>query len=162
MNQPIDRALFNSLEEQAQASERKRMNHNFHQSPDDPVQRMLLSFAPGTYIPPHHHPEPNKWEMLVVLSGALEVLLFDESGALSERITLKAGGECSGIEMKPGQWHSMYPVGECATVLELKPGPFVPATPAHFSNWAPEPGSEQVEEFMSWMSTAQPGERWSR
>ena len=40
---------------------------------------------PGTYVRPHRHSTPPRWELFVVLRGALALLVFDDSGRVEER-----------------------------------------------------------------------------
>ncbi|MCA9735595.1 WbuC family cupin fold metalloprotein, partial [candidate division KSB1 bacterium] len=45
--------LLKQLMHKARQSPRGRINHNFHYGPGDPLQRMLNSMQPGTYLQPH-------------------------------------------------------------------------------------------------------------
>jgi hypothetical protein len=48
-------------------------------------------------------------------------------------------------------------VDGCA-FLEVKEGPYDPATVVEFAAWAPAEGDASVPEFMQWLRTAQPGD----
>ncbi len=48
----IDQEMFSALSSVAQSSERLRQNLNFHDSFDDPSQRMLVAIEPGSYVRP--------------------------------------------------------------------------------------------------------------
>lgn len=63
----IDKKLLDSVSEKAKASERLRMNYNFHESLEDKCHRMLNAVEPGTQVPIHRH--PTKDESFVVLRG---------------------------------------------------------------------------------------------
>ena len=56
----IDEKLLNQVSGEAKASQRLRMNYNFHQSLDDKCHRMLNAIEPGTDIPIHRHPSKDE------------------------------------------------------------------------------------------------------
>jgi hypothetical protein len=56
---------------------------NVHPTLEDPVQRLFIALEPGTYIRPHRHPEPDKWELFVLINGAVDALLLDDDGKLA-------------------------------------------------------------------------------
>ena len=62
----IDRKILEVLTEEAQNSERKRKNKNYHEGESDPVQRMLNAFEPDTYVRPHTHLNPDKREVFII------------------------------------------------------------------------------------------------
>ena len=63
----ITERLLDEVSSEAQESSRLRMNYNFHDTLDAPVQRMLNALEPGTYLPPHRHANPDREEMYLVL-----------------------------------------------------------------------------------------------
>jgi cupin fold WbuC family metalloprotein len=156
----IDQKLLSELSIQAQQSVRKRAHYNFHQNADDPVQRMLIAMQPGTYVPVHRHVQPWKWEMLVVLQGQLDCLIFDDIGQVLHRHHLSAGGETSGLELPANCWHSVLCLEQNSVMLELKQGPYDVATAAEMARWSPNEGEQDVEAFKRWMSSAVIGESY--
>lgn len=56
----INEALLNETTGRAKQSPRLRMNYNFHEHLDDPVNRLLNALEPGTYLRPHRHLNPKK------------------------------------------------------------------------------------------------------
>ncbi len=50
--------LLDQVVKEARASERRRMNFNFHQL-EDPANRMLNAIELESYIRPHRHLEPS-------------------------------------------------------------------------------------------------------
>lgn len=136
----ITGALFDSVTERAAASPRLRMNHNFHNSPEDNPHRFLNVLLKGTYIRPHRHTTPPKPETFLVLEGAADVIIFDESGAITERYHLGSDspeGRVWGIDIAPGVWHTILPRTDRAVCFEVKPGPWQPASDKEFAEWAP-------------------------
>ena len=89
--------LIQELGRQAAAAPRKRLNYNFHESLDDPVQRLIVVMKKGTYIRPHRHAEENKWEFAVAVQGRMQVILLNDDGSLRERVDLAPGGQTIGL-----------------------------------------------------------------
>ena len=133
----INNKLLESLHEQAEASERKRMHCDLRTSPDDGGQRMLNVLLPGTKVPIHRHPNSN--ENVLCLSGKLVEVLYEEDSCnrtagvetqdRAEGLLLK---ECARILLDPsagsygcvvpaGVWHTVE-VNEPAVIYEAKDG----------------------------------------
>jgi len=157
----LDQPLFEQLAAKARMLPRQRTHHCLHQDTAEPVQRMCMALAQDTYVRPHRHSVPPRWELLVVLSGRVLLVTFDAFGQLEQRLSLEAGGALSGIELEPGCWHSVVvadPAG--AILLEVKPGPYQPLTPEEVAPWAPAEGEPQAQAFIGWCRQAQVGERF--
>jgi cupin fold WbuC family metalloprotein len=136
----ISNALFDSVTALASTSPRRRMNHNFHSSPDDNPHRFLNVLLYGTYIRPHRHANPPKAESFVVLEGAADVIIFDDDGAVTTRYRLgeeSEGGRLWGVDIPPGVWHTVLPRTQRAVCFEVKPGPWQPSNDKEFATWAP-------------------------
>ena len=144
----IDRKLLEATSEEAAASPRGRMNHNFHELAD-PVQRMLNAIEPGSYIRPHRHLDPDKMELFVVLKGRGAVVTFDDEGNISECFNLDAIGETLGLELPPGVWHTVISMEAGTVFLEIKDGPYLPATDKDFAQWAPLPDTPEADRYMA-------------
>jgi len=142
--------LVESVLEAARASPRRRMNHNFHTGPEDNPHRFLNVLLRHTYIRPHRHFNPPKAEMFVVLEGHVRIWCFAETGNVTAEYLL-GRGESSvpwGIDLKPGVWHTVTAVSDHAVCLEVKPGPWNPATDKEFAAWAPAEGDPRAVEFL--------------
>lgn len=135
MMQLIDRKLIEEVAQSAEATARRRLNHNFHSGPDDNPRRFLNVLLRGTYIRPHRHLNPPKAETFVVLEGLAEILLFNDDGTIAGRHML--GGDTPGIDLSPGLWHTIVARTDRVVCFEVKPGPWVPATDKEFAEWAP-------------------------
>jgi cupin fold WbuC family metalloprotein len=138
--QPISESLFNEVAASAAASPRRRMNHNFHSGPADNPHRFLNVLLRGTYIQPHRHSAPPKSETFVVLEGAADVIVFDDSGAITARHQLGAqssGNRIWGVDIPPGVWHTILARTERVVCFEVKPGPWEPQSDKQFAPWAP-------------------------
>ena len=157
----ISRTLIQDMEFKAEASPRLRTHFNFHEHSDALVQRLLIQLRRGTYIRPHRHFELNKWEMTLVIAGEVEIVLFDDNGALHERIRVGAGGDTMGLELPSETWHSYVPLSAHAAFFEVKEGPYDPTRMTQFAAWAPEEGSAQMPAYLHWMEKGALGSRFT-
>jgi cupin fold WbuC family metalloprotein len=156
----ISKQLLSDLAAKADASPRLRTNHNFHEGPEALVQRLIIQMKHGTYIRPHRHFELNKWEMTLVIAGAVDIILFAEDGTLRERIALAAGGDMMGLELPPETWHSYVPKTEHAAFFEVKEGPYDAARMSQFAPWSPAEGDAQAAAYLDWMEHGAVGTRF--
>ena len=140
----INTQLLDQISAQARRSPRLRMNHNFHQSPADTVQRMLNAIEPGTYLRPHRHPD--REEVFLVLRGTMILLVFDDAGNVLERVPLCAREGTYGVEIPPMVWHTVVINEPDAVMYELKRGPYEPLAEEHFAPWSPRPDEGQAVE----------------
>ncbi|MEO6324703.1 MAG: WbuC family cupin fold metalloprotein [Thermoanaerobaculia bacterium] len=139
----LERHLLTELSAAARLHPRKRLNRNLH-AMDDPTHRLLNAIEPGSYVRPHRHLSPPKSETVIVVSGALGLLLFDETGLIVGSDTLEAGGERFGADLAPGAWHSIVSLAAGTVFFECKPGPYVRPAEADLAPWSPEEGSEEA------------------
>lgn len=147
------------LRRQARASERQRAHLNVHDSPQAPVQRLFIAMEPDTYIRPHRHPRPGKWEFFVLLEGEIDLLVFDEDGVLQQRTVLSAG-DTRAVELPPGTWHTYVAQATGTVVLEVKEGPYLPTPAEDFASWAPVENTSAAGDCLAWLRRARPGDRW--
>ncbi|MBC3765089.1 WbuC family cupin fold metalloprotein [Neptunicella marina] len=157
----FDNQLFNQLAQDAQNSPRQRANANVHQDLNDNIQRLFISMTPQSYVRPHRHSNPAKWEFFLMVSGKVSFLLFDDDGVLLERIELDADSTNNnkGLELPAHCWHSIIAQSENATFLEVKQGPYQPLAAQDFASWAPAEGDQEVTEFMQQLNQLSAGQR---
>jgi len=134
----IDNKLLDSLSVRACNNPRLRVNYNFHDSLEDPINRLLNAMEPGTYVPPHRHSNPNRDEIFLVLRGKIAMFIFNDDGTVRTTFEMSPELEVKGMEIEAGVWHSLV-VLESGTVLyEIKNGPYVPLSPENLASWAPD------------------------
>ncbi|WP_153116085.1 WbuC family cupin fold metalloprotein [Rhodocyclus tenuis] len=133
----IDRFLLDQVIAAAVASPRRRRNHNFHSSDSDAAHRLLNAIEPGSYVPPHRHLDPAKDETMLLLRGRLGVVFFAEDGQVSAQALLEAGGECCGVNIPHGVFHSVLACTPGTVFFEAKAGPWAPLSEAERAPWAP-------------------------
>ena len=120
----IDVELLNRVSAQAKASERLRMNYNFHESLEDKCHRMLNAVEPGTQVPIHRH--PTKDESFVLLRGKVKVTTYNDDGSVLESVVLCQEEGRYGVDIKKGVWHNLKSLEPDSVIFECKEGPFVP------------------------------------
>jgi cupin fold WbuC family metalloprotein len=145
----IDRELLSKVSSEAKTSARLRKNYNFHSDYADPTNRMLNAFEPGTYVRPHKHESPDKWEVFVVLTGRALILRFNREGEIIERIVLDQAQGVYGVELPPREWHTVLSLAPGTVLYEVKPGPYAPIDDKNFAPWAPEEGSPEVAAYLA-------------
>ncbi len=121
----IDEIFIENLLEQATECERRRANYNLRTTPDDQSQRMLNVLLPGTQVPIHRHQDTS--ETVVVLSGRLTEVFYDEKGVECARFDLCPAEGRYGLQIPKGMWHTVV-VDEPCIIFEAKDGPYKPLT----------------------------------
>ncbi len=145
----INQNLLDSVSEQAKSNYRLRMNYNFHQKMEEPVQRLLNAIEPESYLPPHRHLHSGKQEIFLVLKGSVITYLFNDEGEVIEMVEVNPVKGVYGMEIEPNRWHAFI-IQESGTVIyEIKEGPFVPVDPKDLAPWAPNPrDTEAAKAYM--------------
>lgn len=145
----VDTEILSDLSDKAKASARGRANFNLHPELADPVQRFLNAIEPGSYVRPHRHLTPEaKWELFVVLSGAVVVLILDEAGTVLERTELDAAGANRVLEIPGGAWHTLAATRPGTVLFECKQGPYSALDDKDFAHWAPLEGAPGAAELL--------------
>jgi len=120
-----------------------------HTSPEENPQRMLNSLQPDSYIAPHRHLHPPKTETILLLQGRLCVIIYSDEGKTEAVHTLIAGGECFGIDIAPGCYHTFVALAPDTVFLEIKPGPYIAADDKDYATWAPSEESQDAASFLA-------------
>jgi cupin fold WbuC family metalloprotein len=144
----ISRDLVDRATGESRVSERRRTILPFHKHHDDALHRMFNALQPGTYVQPHRHTSPPKPEAFVVLRGAIDFLIFDESGELSLVAELAAQSDVFGIDVAAGLFHAFIVRAADTILYEVKPGPFAPMSDKDFATWAPAEGTPGVGAYV--------------
>ena len=124
------------MKAQAAASRRKRARVCAHKSNDDPLHEMLIAISAQSYIHPHQHRA--KSESFHVVEGAVDVVVFDAAGTVTDVIEL--GDPTTGrpffYRLAPGAFHALVIKTEFLVVHEVTNGPFSPEETV-LAPWAP-------------------------
>ena len=152
----LPHALLEELTAKAAASERQRVHYNIHSGPADLVQRFIVVALRDSYFRPHRHGA--RAELALVLEGELDVVTFDDSGKLTARCAIGPSAANLAYEAQPASWHTIVVKSASAAFLEIKQGPYDPATASQYADWAPAEGAAAVRAYQEWLRRAQPGE----
>ncbi len=121
----IDETLLDSLLEQATESERRRANYDLRTTSNDTSQRMLNALLPGTQVPIHRHQDTT--ETVVVVSGRLTEVFYDDNGVECARYDLCPAEGRFALQIPKGMWHTVI-VTEPCIIFEAKDGAYKPLT----------------------------------
>ena len=133
--------------------EKISMDSNAAPDSSEILQRMLNAVEPGSYIRPHRHVTPPKPESVIVLSGTVGYVRFDDGGVPVEAFTAGAGGPTIGFDTRAGVWHTYFALVPGTVVYEAKPGPYKASTDKEFPSWraerfAPPEGRPDASEYL--------------
>jgi cupin fold WbuC family metalloprotein len=133
-----DRRVIEFLKQIAQSTSRRRARFCAHPSADSDQHDMLIVGHRDTYIAPHRHLD--KSETFVVIEGAVDIILFDERGQVSDVIAMgpPSSGKPFFYRMPPRQFHSLSINSDLLVFLESTKGPFR-ASDCENAAWAPGP-----------------------
>jgi cupin fold WbuC family metalloprotein len=145
----IDRTMLDQASAAARSSPRRRMNRNFHETSEEPLQRMLNAIEPLSYIRPHFHEEPEKREIFFVLRGRLAVVEFDDQGHITDHFLLSPEAGNYGVEIPHRVYHTIIALDPGTVAYEIKVGPFVPLNDKNFAPWSPEAETPGVKDYLS-------------
>jgi cupin fold WbuC family metalloprotein len=154
----LSRTLLDELAARAADSPRARAHHNIHADPADLVQRFVVVARADSYFRPHRH--GSRAELAVVVRGRFDLITFEHDGRVSARYGVGEGSDALAYETPTGTWHTVVPGAAGGAFLEVKEGPYDPATATEYAAWAPAEGAPSVPQFQRWLRAAQPGERW--
>ena len=141
-------ADLDALSGAAAATPRGRLNLNLHDDYADPCQRLFNAVEPDSYLRPHRHTDPPKPECFVAVRGRFHLLIFDDAGAVVERIELAPHGPVVAADVPAGAWHAIVALEPGSIFFETKPGPYTPLTDKDFASWAPAEGSAEARVYL--------------
>ena len=125
----LDNNLFDEILLRAQESPRRRMNFDLRTQAQPPVgvgnegwkdqsQRMLNVLMTDTVIPIHRHNDTS--ETVIVCRGKVREEFYDADGNKTAEFVLEAGGECPGVQVPMGQYHTCVCLEDGSVIFEAK------------------------------------------
>lgn len=120
----FDDAAIERVRKAAETSPRSRARRCLHASSEDQLHDMVIVLKKGTEIPIHRHPE--KAECYHLISGLVTLMLYDDSGTISQRIPLGPVGSGRPFlgRIAAGIWHTVIVESSEAVMHESTTGPF--------------------------------------
>ncbi len=132
------------LKSKALANPRRRARLCAHPGIQDVLHEMLIVHVRDAYVQPHKH--PHKSESFHIIEGRLKVVIFSESGKITEIIEM--GEYLSGLRfyyrLARGLFHTVVPASETVVYHEVTNGPFDRADTV-FAGWAPAENEIQAQ-----------------
>lgn len=126
----LDNKIFDKILEKAQGSPRRRMHYDLRTQAslgipwEDQSQRMLNVLMPETVIPIHRHNETS--ETVIVCRGKVREEFYDDAGNKIAEFVLEAGGDCPGVQVPRGVYHTCICIEPGSVIFEAKDRPYDP------------------------------------
>ena len=122
----LNKEVLDQLSKSASENPRLRASFDLRNTEKDHSQRMLNALQPGTILPIHRH--PSTAETLIMVRGSVCQQFYNENGEVTDTFVLKAGGECSALQIPAGQFHSLECLEPDTVIFEAKDGPYMPVS----------------------------------
>ena len=122
----LDKVFLDQLSKSASENPRLRANFDLRNTDKDNSQRMLNALQPGTILPIHRHPFTA--ETLIMVRGSICQKFYNNQGEVTDTFVLRAGGECSVLQIPAGQFHSLECLEEGTVIFEAKDGAYMPVS----------------------------------
>lgn len=133
----LSRESLAALKVRATTNPRRRIRICAHHSLDDAVHEMLIVLARDCYVRPHKHVA--KSESFHLAEGKVDVILFDESGQITQIVQLGEYGSGSPFYHRSdgSSFHTVFVRSAVAVVHETTRGPFR-LEDNIFAPWSPD------------------------
>ena len=145
------------LKSRAPATARRRARFCAHRDTDS-IHEMLIVLSRGTYIRPHKH--LNKVESFHIVEGAVDVVIFDDEGKVTEIVRMGdyASGRNFYYRLSQPAYHTLILRSEVLVIHETTNGPFR-REETLFAPWAPEEDdAKAAEAFLKKLSASAPAQ----
>ena len=131
----LDNVVFNSVQEEAAASPRRRMHYDLRTQVEEPEwqdtsQRMLNVMMKDTVIPIHRHSETS--ETVIVLRGSGDEVIYNKKGEETERVALRYGSNCAAVQVPRNAYHTFIPHEDGTVIFEAKDRAYDPEKTEEF------------------------------
>ena len=144
----VDAATIAEMKRGAEHNERRRIRLCAHRGVDDRLHEMLIVHAIGTYVRPHKH--VGKSESFHVIEGEVDVVIFDEHGAVADVIQMGPfqSGRPFFYRIADPLFHTLLIRTPVLVFHETTAGPFKRAETV-YAPWAPADAElDEVDRFL--------------
>ncbi len=147
------------LKQQAELSSRGRARICAHRSNHDRVHEMLIAISADSYIHPHKH--PNKVESFHVIEGSVDVVVFEDDGAIADVVELgdTSSGRAFYYRLSDSLFHTLLIHSDYLVVHEVTGGPFAPEDTVLATFAPPEARRAEARAYLG--GVARDAEAWS-
>ncbi len=141
----IDKKYIDYLKLLAVENKEQKCTMCLHNDTREHVHEMINVYPAKCYIRPHSH--PFKIESKVIIEGKLLVILFDDTGKISDKFIMEKDGIFT-FRLDKGIIHTNIPLTD-VVFHEIIEGPFVGKDDSVFPQWAPDiSDKERVSLYM--------------
>ena len=117
-------ADMHEFEEKAARNERRTVRLCTHRTVEDTFHEMFIVHSRATFVPPHKH--GNKIESASVIAGRMDIVIFDDAGAITRVVRMGEYG--SGLSfyfrLAESVYHTMLIRSHQVIYHEATTGPF--------------------------------------
>jgi cupin fold WbuC family metalloprotein len=133
----VSRADIEALQKQALGNPRRRIRLCAHPDTTDRLHEMLIVHTRGAYVRPHKH--LHKSESVHIIEGEVDVVFFDDAGAVAEVVRMGDYGSGRKFYYRVGGplYHTLLISSEFLVFHEVTNGPFRREDTV-FAPWGPE------------------------
>jgi cupin fold WbuC family metalloprotein len=133
----LGRADIEALKRQALTNPRCRIRICAHPDTADRLHEMLIVHTRGAYVRPHKHLQ--KSESVHIIEGEVNVVFFDDAGAVAEVVRMGDYGSGRKFYYRIGgpRYHTLLITSEFLVFHEVTNGPFRREDTV-FAPWGPE------------------------
>ena len=133
----LGRADIEALKQRALGNPRRRIRICAHPDTADRLHEMLIVHTRGAYVRPHKHLQ--KSESVHIIEGEVNVVFFDDAGAVAEVVRMGDYGSGRKFYYRIGgpRYHTLLITSEFLVFHEVTNGPFRREDTV-FAPWAPE------------------------
>jgi cupin fold WbuC family metalloprotein len=133
----VRRSDIEFLKQKSSSNERQRIRLCAHKDVDDKLHEMFIVHGKDAYVRPHKH--LHKSESFHVIEGEVDVVLFDDSGCITE--VIKMGAYSTGrnfyFRIAEPYYHTLLIRSQNLVFHETTNGPFGYSDTV-FADWSPE------------------------
>lgn len=133
----LGRADIEALKQRALGNPRRRIRICAHPDTADRLHEMLIVHTRGAYVRPHKHLQ--KSESVHIIEGEVNVVFFDDAGAVAEVVRMGDYGSGRKFYYRIGgpRYHTLLITSEFLVFHEVTNGPFRREDTV-FAPWGPE------------------------
>lgn len=150
----VDAAEVAALKLGAHGNPRARIRLCAHHDVNDPLHEMIIVHESGCYVRPHKH--LGKSESFHVIEGEVDVVIFDEDGAIADVIPMGSysSGRAFFYRIASPAYHTLLIRSQVLVFHETTSGPFRREQTV-FAPWSPEDAqAEAVTRYVAELNRA--------
>jgi cupin fold WbuC family metalloprotein len=132
----VEQADIQFLKRKSSGNERQRIRLCTHKDVDDTLHEMFIVHRREAYVRPHKH--LHKSESLHVIEGEVDVVLFDDSGGITEVVRMGeySTGRDFYFRIAGPHFHTLLIHSDILVFHETTSGPFK-SSDTVFADWSP-------------------------